>query len=155
LVIATDDMRIFDCAEGFDANVLMTSDSARTGSDRVAEVVKILEQKGERFELAANIQGDMPFINPDVIDKAVTALKAASKEFGMSTVATPITNAEEFQRPASVKVVLGSENRALYFSRSPIPYNRDGKTDGEPLGLKHVGLYVFRPEVLAELSQMK
>lgn len=157
VVIATDDQRIFDAAKGFGAEVLMTSAEARTGSDRVAEVAALLDAKGERFDAVANVQGDMPFIRPGVIDQVVNTLLNAPATFGMATVGTPIMDEEEYLRPSAVKVVLGNEGRALYFSRAPIPHMREvsSVTEDEPYAYKHLGLYVFRPDTLRALSTME
>lgn len=158
VVIATDDQRIAAAANKFGAEVVMTSPNAATGSDRVAEVAQILKARGQEFDLIANVQGDMPFISPAAIDLTIEALRDGSKEFGMSTLATPITAREEFERTAAVKVVLGQSERALYFSRAPVPFARDPEeTYAQPdivYGHKHIGLYVFKPEVLAQLGDL-
>lgn len=158
LVIATEDKRIFDCAVSFGAKVLMTSDKHLTGSDRVSEACDLMAAQGKHFELVANIQGDMPFVNPKVIDGTISALAEASDNFGMSTVATPIHSEGEYYKPSAVKVVLGTLNQALYFSRSPIPYirNEDDLYSSDPpsYGHKHMGLYVFRPSVLKRISSL-
>lgn len=152
--IATDSPEIEEAGKAFGATVIMTSPELPTGSDRVAAVLEAFERKGERYDLIANVQGDMPFIKPSVIDKAVTILKDADASFGMSTIATLITDKAEFDRAASVKVVLGANHQALYFSRSPIPYPRTPPSQGEPFGYKHIGLYVFRPETLRSLASL-
>ncbi len=157
-VVATDDERIAEHVRSFGGKVLMTGSHHHTGSDRVAEVMEIFRKEGKDFDFVANIQGDMPFINPDVIDMTIEALASSGKEFGMSTVATPIISEEEFMRPQAVKVVLGTDNSALYFSRAPIPFWREPKeikvSDTEPCGYKHMGLYVFRPEALSLLTKL-
>lgn len=159
VVLATDDPSIAEAAKKFGATVLMTSASHLTGSDRVAEATEIMAQRGKRFDLIANVQGDMPFINPQVIDRTVAALAESTSDFGMSTVATPILTEGEFLRPSAVKVVIGANGAALYFSRAPIPHVRepDGLEISEqtPYGFKHLGLYVFRPQTLAALHTLE
>ena len=157
-VVATDDERIAEHVRSFGGKVLMTGTHHHTGSDRVSEVMDIFHSRGQDFDFIANIQGDMPFINPAVIDMTIEALASSGPEFGMSTVATPIMNEEEFLRPQAVKAVLGTDNSALYFSRAPIPFWREPKeikiSDTEPCGYKHMGLYVFRPEALSRLTKL-
>lgn len=155
VVIATDDTQIEKVARAFGAQVVMTSPENETGSDRVAEAARLL---GGDFELVANIQGDMPFINPQVIEQTVAAL-AGDTAFDMSTVASPILDQAEFTRPAAVKVAIGTGGRALYFSRAPIPFWRDqpntfSPSPSEPYGYKHMGLYVFRKAALQRLSTL-
>ncbi len=136
----------------------MTSSEHLTGSDRVAEAAEILRKEGKIFDLVANVQGDMPFIDPEVINLTVDCLAQSGDEIGMSTVATPILTEGEFLRPSSVKAVLGVDNLVLYFSRSPVPYVREpgelNVNEQTPYGYRHMGLYVFRPATLAKLSSL-
>lgn len=157
LAVATDDTRIREVCETFGAKVIMTGSTALTGSDRVAEAASVMEKGGESYDFVANVQGDMPFINPRVIETAVQSLIDASGEFGMSTIGTPITSEEEFIRPDAVKVVIGEGGRALYFSRAAIPHmrNKTPVNSEEPYGYKHLGLYIFRRETLRRLSSLK
>ena len=159
VVIATDDERIAACAEGFGAKVMMTGSHHNTGSDRVGEVMQRYAARGADFPYIANIQGDMPFINPEVIDRTIQALAEGGPAFGMSTVATPILSEEEYLRESAVKVVLANDHSALYFSRATVPFARDGTdnispTESEPWSYKHMGLYVFRPQTLAQLAAL-
>lgn len=157
VVIATDSEVIRSEGERFGAQVVMSSEFIRSGSERVAVVSRELE--GGRWDAVVNVQGDMPFIRPEFIDLSIELL--TSRDFDMTTLATPITDAESFQSPHHVKVVVGSADQALYFSRSPIPFSRDGALmkyravggrEYEVFGLKHFGLYAFRPAVLAEFE---
>lgn len=150
--IATDSPEIEEAGKAFGARVVMTSPTLATGSDRVAAVLSLFEKEGRSYDLIANVQGDMPFIKPSIIDAAVEGLKKSDASFGMSTIATPIAEEDEFNRAASVKVVLGSNSEAMYFSRSPIPHPRTAPEAGEPFGYKHIGLYVFRPHALKALA---
>ena len=157
-LVATDDERIAEHVRSFGGKAMMTSSEHHTGSDRVAEVMESYRKQGREFDFIANIQGDMPFINPAVIDMTIEALAVSGPSLGMSTVATPMMSEEEFLRPQAVKVVLGYENAALYFSRAPIPFWREPKeikvSDQEPCGYKHMGLYIFRPEALLKLTKL-
>jgi 3-deoxy-manno-octulosonate cytidylyltransferase (CMP-KDO synthetase) len=158
VVVATDHAEIESLARSFGAEVVMTSPDHLTGSDRVAEVARILAGKGEQYSLIANVQGDMPFIEPAVIDQTVEALANAPAEFGMATVVSPLMDEQEFLRVSVVKCIFDSTNGALYFSRSPIPFRRDPErhqiTESEPYGYKHFGLYVFRPAALEQLTNL-
>lgn len=160
LVVATDSIEIQRECFRFGAEVVMTGKENETGTDRVAEACAILEASNQNFDIVANIQGDMPFINPDVIDSTIQNLINANSSMGMSTIATPVTDKDEFERPSSVKVVLGQDGQALYFSRAPIPYWRDfpgedAITADNPFGYKHMGLYVFKRETLSKITKLQ
>ncbi len=152
VVIATDSPEIIEAGKIFNAEVINTSEKNRTGSDRVAEVYHQFLQQGVKFDLVANVQGDMPFIKPIIIEQAFAALKECEDDFGMVTICTTITSQEEFFKDSVVKVVTGSRDQALYFSRAPIPYPRNKPLDR--FGLKHIGLYVFRPSVLEVMANL-
>lgn len=158
VVVATDDQRIFEHATAFGARVIMTGSHHLTGSDRVAEAMEIMAREGSHFDFCANIQGDMPFIEPAVIDLTIQALAEAGTEIGMSTVAIPLLDEEEFLRPTAVKVVVSADRTALYFSRAPIPHRREPHqhtiSREEPYGYKHMGLYVFRPDTLRLMATL-
>ena len=154
VILATDSPEIIDEGVRINAITMMTSSTLLTGSDRVAAVVESLELKGESFDLIANVQGDMPFITPSIIEQAFKVLAESALTVGMVTVVTPITDEEEFFRPSVVKAVLGQDNQALYFSRAPIPYPRNKPKDSESFGFKHIGLYVFRPATLKAMATM-
>jgi 3-deoxy-manno-octulosonate cytidylyltransferase (CMP-KDO synthetase) len=159
LVVATNNEEIAKECEKKGMRCVMTSPNHETGTDRVAEACSILEGEGSTFDLVANIQGDMPFVNPEVIDGVVSSLAEADRGFSMATIGTEITNQEEYERPAAVKIALGEQGRALYFSRSPIPYWRNFPGDAvvtadNPLGYKHMGLYIFRRATLAQIATL-
>ena len=158
IVIATDSEEIATLAKSFGATVVMTGSDNLTGSDRVAEAAHLLAAQGKKFDLIANVQGDMPFIHPEVIDRTIQVLSDAPPEVGMSTVATPLFSEEEFLRPSTVKAVLGVHGDVLYFSRAQVPFIREPKElvigDDSPYGYKHMGLYVFRPETLARMKTL-
>jgi len=136
VMVATDDKRIFDCAKGFGARVLMTPE-CNSGTDRLAFVVKKIG-----CEIAVNIQGDEPMMRPEIIDAAVRPL-VADKNVLISTVATIMDGDSEKNDPNSVKVILDKNNFAIYFSRLPLPNS-----------LKHIGLYAYRKNFLEKFSRM-
>ncbi len=155
LMIATDDQEIASLAESFGAPVVMTSSEIPSGSARVAAAVETL---GTEWDIAMNIQGDMPFIDERVIDMAIEYFKNNFDRFSAVTIAIPIRDVSEFSKQTAVKVVISDEGRALYFSRASIPYPRDGdrweilEEDSLPFfGLKHIGLYLFKEEALSDL----
>jgi 3-deoxy-manno-octulosonate cytidylyltransferase (CMP-KDO synthetase) len=162
LVVATDDERISSVATGFGAEVLLTSPDHSCGTDRVAEVVNRLD---ERFEVVLNIQGDEPLLTPTSLDRLIDAFAAAPPP-GMATLATPITEMAEVFDPNVVKIVATEDGRALYFSRSAIPYLRanveqlpadfseilNKRAEGFRGFLKHQGIYAYSTEVLLALT---
>ena len=158
IVIATDSSEIETHCKTFGAAVVRTSPNHLTGSDRVGEALHLVSSSSGSFDIVANIQGDMPFISPILIDKVANLLAESSKDVGMTTVASPILSEEEFKRASAVKVALGLNDRALYFSRAPIPHMRAPEeasiTPETPWGFKHMGLYVFRPETLSLMSSL-
>ncbi len=141
LLIATDDDRIASVARRFGARVRMTNPNHATGTDRLAEVAS-----AEEAALYVNIQGDEPLINPDAIDAAILPL-CADPDIAMGTLRKKIDFTDEIQNPNVVKVVTNFAGDAIYFSRSPIPFERDGRP-GLPIYYKHIGLYVYRRDLL-------
>lgn len=144
LVIATDDQRIAGAATLFGAPVHMTAATHPTGTDRVAEVASV-----ENHPVVVNIQGDEPLIDPAAIDAAILCL-LDDENCQMATLKKRIERPEEAADPNVVKVVTSQDGRALYFSRSPIPYYRAGN----PLYFKHIGLYVYRRDFLLSYSRL-
>ena len=165
LIVATDDRRILDAAAGFGAEAVMTSPEHPSGTDRVAEVARSLD---ESFGVVVNIQGDEPLVTATSLDRLVAAFRADPPP-EMATLAEPVGSVEELFDPNVVKLVSRSDGRALYFSRSPLPYHRgDGPslaTDfrealrGRERGLagyrKHQGIYAYRRETLLALTGME
>jgi 3-deoxy-manno-octulosonate cytidylyltransferase (CMP-KDO synthetase) len=137
VIVATDDARIADACRGFGAEVALTRADHPSGTDRIAEVAAALD-----CDVVVNVQGDEPLIEGFVIDAAVAALA----EDGEASIATLVHAAEPGAASDSnrVKVVLDRRGRALYFSRSAIPFARDG----EPRLWQHVGLYAYRRDFL-------
>ena len=145
LVIATDHETIYKAAVSFGAEVMITREDHLSGTDRVAEVAYSLPQ----YPLIVNIQGDEPLIDPAAIDATVAGLAGSAAEMG--TLKKKIEIAEELDNPNVVKVVTGADGRALYFSRSRIPFNRSGENIDY---YKHIGLYVYRRDFLLGYSNM-
>ena len=138
-IIATDDERVFHAARSFGARVRMTRSDHISGTDRVAEVAS-----AEDAEIIVNIQGDEPLIDPAAIDAAVLPM-VHDDEIVMGTLSKRIEDQREATDPNVVKVVCGHDGNAIYFSRYPIPYSRDG----DPVAhYKHIGLYVYRRDFL-------
>lgn len=153
VIVATDDQRIFDAVKAFGGEVVMTRVEHVSGTDRVAEAARILNFV-QQSDLIINLQGDEPEISPDAIDALIDVM-AKRPEAVMATLATPIHDEAVYRDPSCVKVVKDDGGYALYFSRSPIPYHRDGKpVDGLPWGFLHIGLYAFRGRFLQQVATM-
>ena len=148
IIIATDDMRIAEAAFDFGAEVALTSPKHPTGTDRLAEVAKKLKSAS----IILNVQGDEPDIAPSTIDRLAEALQDDPK-LGMVTAANPLTDPADVQDPNVVKVVTDLAGRALYFSRSVIPHDRDGR--GGVKYLRHQGIYGYRRKVLLAFVKWK
>lgn len=141
IIVATDDERIRDEALSFGAQVTMTAADHPTGTDRIAEAVRAIPEATHII----NIQGDEPLIDPALIDELATAL-AHDPALPMVTAANPITDESAIHDPNVVKVVMDRSGHALYFSRSPLPYQRY-KPDGLVL-YRHKGIYGYRRDFL-------
>lgn len=151
LVIATDDTRIRDVAQGFGAQVCMTSSEHPSGTDRLQQVARELGWDDE--QIVVNVQGDEPLIPPAVIDQ-VAANLATRPQAGMATLCEPLEKLEELLNPNAVKVVADREGMALYFSRAPIPWPRDAFAQSreampsEGQWQRHIGIYAYRTRFL-------
>ncbi|MEI6564305.1 MAG: 3-deoxy-manno-octulosonate cytidylyltransferase [bacterium] len=144
VIVATDDDRILSVVAALGGIAVMTRVDHPSGTDRVAEAVA-----GRDAGIVINIQGDEPLIDPDLIN-GLAEVMVAGREWDMATAATPILSTEELNKPSVVKVVFGEQGRAMYFSRSVIPFVRDTA----PTGLKHwrhVGIYAYRRAFLERL----
>lgn len=154
VIIAVDDQKLFDVIAAFGGKVKMTSKECKTGSDRIASVASEITDA----DIIVNIQGDEPFIPGVMIDEAIEPL-LFDRKVQISTLAKKITTVEELRSPSVVKVVFDYNNYALYFSRSPIPYVRDAKTNLERVRtgeiFKHIGLYVYRRDALLKFTSYK
>jgi 3-deoxy-manno-octulosonate cytidylyltransferase (CMP-KDO synthetase) len=153
VVVATDHQRIVGVVQAFGGDVIMTSADIKSGSDRVAAVARVID--GDIF---VNVQGDEPLIAPDMIDQAVRVVLDDLKA-QVGTLAKKIDSLADLQNPSVVKVVVGPDSNALYFSRSTIPFVRDEADQKKWLThqtfLKHIGIYVFRKEFLLKYSQLR
>jgi 3-deoxy-manno-octulosonate cytidylyltransferase (CMP-KDO synthetase) len=152
VMVATDDERIAQTVRGFSGDVVMTRSDHPTGTDRLAEAALKLDA-----EVIVNVQGDLPFFPPAMVEDAVAALSRSSVAV-MSTVKTPIHELAEWHNPNVVKVVTDRNGYALYFSRSPIPFTRSPesavRSPGEVLGYRHIGLYVYRRDFLLTFTHL-
>lgn len=154
IILAVDDAKVAKVAEGFGAKVIMTPKELQSGSDRAAYVINNFPEA----EIIVNIQADEPFIKSTMIDQAIEPL-LFDKSVNVSTLAKRIESVEELRSPSVVKVVFDYNNFAMYFSRSPIPFVRDAKTNSEKIQLaeiyKHIGLYVFRRDYLLRFIKLQ
>ncbi len=145
-VVATEDKRILDIVTGFGGEAVMTSPDHKSGTDRVCEAAEITGG-----DIILNIQGDEPLIEPDVIDM-VCARLVDDDDIVCSTAASPIIDKGVYENPNAVKVVIDLKGRALYFSRSPLPFYRNGKYRGAYL---HAGIYAFRRDFLEQYALLE
>jgi 3-deoxy-manno-octulosonate cytidylyltransferase (CMP-KDO synthetase) len=149
VVVATDDERILNCVERFGGRALLTARTHRSGSDRAAEAAARLDLKNE--DIVLNIQGDQPALPCQSLSEVVRPLMEAS-DLVMSTLARRIRDPGEVPDPNCVKCVFDQEGFALYFSRSPVPFNRDGLKHVDVF--KHVGIYAFRKHFLDRFTSL-
>ena len=145
-IIATDDERVYEAAKGFGARVRLTRTDHISGTDRVAEIAA-----SENAEIIVNIQGDEPLIDPAAIDAAILPV-AHEPEVQMATLKKRIEDPREIADPNVVKVVTDHAGDAIYFSRCPIPYERD--INGSTTYFKHIGLYVYQRDFLLGYSSL-
>ncbi len=147
VIVATDDDRIFGAVRDFGGRPVMTRDDHIAGTDRVAEVAAHLTA-----DVVINLQGDEPQLDPKAIDLLAELMGTGSD---MATLAVPIADLDTYRSPNVVKVVCDGRGRALYFSRSPIPFVRDGVPDfsARPAQfLQHLGVYAYRREFLLQIA---
>jgi 3-deoxy-manno-octulosonate cytidylyltransferase (CMP-KDO synthetase) len=176
VIVATDHGEIAAEVERFGGDFMMTSPTCASGTDRAAEVAR----KMPRADVLVNVQGDEPEMSPDNIDRVIELLEQ-NQTAGMATLATPLRTPEQLTNPACVKVVFDNAGRALYFSRSPIPFVRDAPITGwlgssessppardkagpspaaqpqplfndPPLFFQHLGIYAYRRNTLLDIA---
>jgi 3-deoxy-manno-octulosonate cytidylyltransferase (CMP-KDO synthetase) len=151
ITIAVDDARTIDVVRGFGGDAMMTDINAQSGTDRIAEVAAAHSE----VDLFVNVQGDEPEIAGEAIDQ-VMQLLIANPTASVATLATPIRTQKNLEDPGCVKVVLGHDGSALYFSRSPIPHPRQWEPSmldrTPPLFLQHIGIYAYRRTFLMDLG---
>ena len=151
LIVATDHEQIRQVCESIGATVAMTSSQHETGSDRLAEVVQ--QQGWADDTIVVNLQGDEP-LTPVANLHQLAGNLAQYPSASIATLATPLHSHEEFHDPNAVKVVRDAQGFALYFSRAPIPYPRDGASEVSQFALRHVGMYAYRAGFLKAFAQM-
>ncbi|MBL7805680.1 MAG: 3-deoxy-manno-octulosonate cytidylyltransferase [Saprospiraceae bacterium] len=152
VVVATDDERIATHVRGFGGDVVLTRADHPSGTDRCAEVARLIKDA----QIILNVQGDEPFIQPEQIDFLAVTLLSQSK-FGIATLLKAITDPGVLQNPNVVKAVHAPTRGALYFSRHPVPFVRDAPMDQWLLRhtfYKHIGMYAFRRNTLLKLSRL-
>ena len=160
VIVATDDDRILDAVTGFGGKAVMTSQDHATGSDRIAEVAS-----GLNCDIVVNVQGDEPLIPPENIDQVIDCLDK-NPTLSVATLMMAVHESDEIIDPNVVKVVTDQKGRALYFSRSAIPFHRDAWKNGLPESIskvkeegvsrvfRHIGLYAYTRSFLLEFTRM-
>ncbi|CAI9088652.1 OLC1v1023048C1 [Oldenlandia corymbosa var. corymbosa] len=143
LVVATDDDKIADCCRGFGAEVIMTSESCRNGTERCNEA---LQKLGKKYDIVVNIQGDEPLIDPEIIDGIVKALQAAPDAV-FSTAVTSLKPEDAFDTNR-VKCVVDNRGYAIYFSRGLIPFNKSAQVNPQFPYMLHLGIQSFDSKFL-------
>jgi 3-deoxy-manno-octulosonate cytidylyltransferase (CMP-KDO synthetase) len=162
VVVAADDDRIVAACQAHGVQALLTRQDHVSGSDRLAEACQLLGLRDE--DVVVNVQGDEPLMEPSLIDQVVQLL-IERPEASMSTAAHPINQLADFCNPNVVKVVTDARQMALYFSRAPIPWWRDGQSAADPSDahftglpspppLRHLGIYAYRAGFLAQFPQL-
>ncbi len=155
VVVATDDERIAEAVQGFGGEVVFTGEHSN-GTSRCQEAAKIVaEEKGWDFDVLINVQGDEPLIHPEQIKGLFQTFEVERVQ--IATLGKKIEDSEELFNPNVVKVVRGNKQNALYFSRAAIPHCREAfKEDWveQHKYLKHIGMYAFRKNILAELAEL-
>ena len=145
VLVATDDQRIVDALKPFGTRCVMTSPAHQSGTDRIAEVARSLDD-----EIVVNVQGDEPEIEPSIIDDLIERLETSTDD--MATAATPFAASADVRDPNLVKVVIGLDGRAIYFSRSAIPFRRDPTGLANATYYLHLGIYAYRRPFLLQFA---
>lgn len=151
VIVATDDQRIYDHVKSFAGNVIMTDSKHQSGTDRCTEVIENISG----FDIAINIQGDEPFIDPQQIDLLVSCFTNSSID--IATLVRKVENKEELFNENKPKVVLSNSGKAIYFSRQAIPFLRGIKPEEwlqQRPYYNHIGIYGYRTAVLKEISKL-
>jgi 3-deoxy-manno-octulosonate cytidylyltransferase (CMP-KDO synthetase) len=153
VIVATDDVRIFDSARGFGADCLMTSPQHASGTDRIAEVVRAKGFAAD--DIVVNLQGDEPMMPAAVINEVADALNARP-HVDIATAVAPIQSLGEFLDASCVKALRARDGQALYFSRAAVPWPRDSVAAGRPMRFagawRHVGIYAYRVRSLLQFA---
>jgi 3-deoxy-manno-octulosonate cytidylyltransferase (CMP-KDO synthetase) len=147
IIVATDDDKIYDHVLQIGGDVMMTSTTHQNGTERCAEVIGNLS---EQFDIIINIQGDEPFVDPALFTMLIQAFK--DPQIQIATLIKPIIDKAYIDNPNIIKVVKSVTNKALYFSRAAIPFQRNEAAKIQ--FYKHIGLYAYRKEVLLEIVKL-
>ena len=148
VIVATDDDRVMAACESFSGRCVMTSADHQSGTDRIAEAVANIDA-----DIIVNLQADEPEIDPANIDYLIDLL-GGDKDASMATLVAGFDNAEQVADPNVVKCITDASGRAIYFSRSPIPYDRDNGGIGDVgLYLRHLGIYAYRKDFLMQITK--
>lgn len=151
IVVAVDDQRVLDALTGHGIQAAMTDPGHESGSDRAAEVARTLGWGGA--DIVCNVQGDEPLVPQDML-RAFASFCATSTSLSMATIAVPVGTAAEIHDPNVVKLTLDAGDRAIAFSRAPMPFHRELPPAQWPPGdyLRHVGIYAYRNDILQQLT---
>ena len=154
--VATDDGRIEEAVRAFGGRVVMTSEACPSGTDRCREAAEKIEAATERsYDVVVNIQGDEPFLHPEMLEKLLSCFEDETAE--IATLANPVVHQEDIFNFGEAKVVFDRNGYALYFSRSPVPYVMEAE-EADWLKrhrfYKHVGVYAYRTDVLKKITEL-
>ena len=156
VAVATDDERIAEEVRRFGGNVVMTSPDHRSGTDRCSEALVLMQkEEGVKADVVVNVQGDEPFVDPNLLVRLADCFNDGSTQ--IATVVKPFEHVEDLLNPNNVKAVMTTAGRAVYFSRSPVPYIRGFVQDewlNRHIFFWHLGLYAYRADVLVRLTQL-
>lgn len=152
VIVATDDVRIYNHVKEFGGRVVMTSSSCLTGTDRLAEVVR-KEKEFSTFDIVVNIQGDEPTLDPEVI-QAVVKILLEDPKADVSTAIIPIQSEQQAINPSVTKCVVDQKGYALYFSRGLIPAGKALKYNPKAVYFKHLGIYGYRRDFLLHYGEL-
>jgi len=147
VVVATDSQKIINNIQQIGGQALLTSPHHSCGTDRVSEIAR----RFPNYSHIINVQGDMPLLKTQVIDKLINSFNQSPSE--VITPCTPITSPDQINSLAVVKVVKSFDNHAIYFSRLPVPYNRDQK--GKITYFRHIGIYGYQRKLILKFPQIK
>ncbi|UII23250.1 3-deoxy-manno-octulosonate cytidylyltransferase [Fulvivirga ligni] len=151
VVVATDHEAIYEEIISFGGEVVMTSEDHQSGTDRCYEA---LQQQGSTYDYVINIQGDEPFIAPEQINLVAEMLDGETQ---LGTLIKKIDSSEDVFNPNVVKVIFNNTKQAIYFSRTPLPYNRNHEKDdwlNQHSYYRHIGIYAYRTDVLEQITQL-
>jgi 3-deoxy-manno-octulosonate cytidylyltransferase (CMP-KDO synthetase) len=156
IYVATDDDRILKAVHDFKGQAVMTSPDHKSGTDRCAEAVKLIEEKtGKEFKIIINVQGDEPFLQPEQLDTIKSCFNTT--ETRIATLIKPITEPEDIFDENKTKVTINNRKEAVYFSRSPIPFVKNqlrNKWVTSHQFYLHIGLYAYRKDTLLAITKL-